>query len=297
MFHQDIKTLQLFVRICELRSVSKAAEWLNLAPSAASRRIRLLEEAVKVPLLERRPHGVEPTAAGVTILRYARDMLYLTDRVFGLLDEHRSGVRGYIRISSSSSVLVQRLASDLSRFVDLHPGIKLDLEEQPTSRTLEALNTKRVDIGAIVAAGFETDGLVAFPFGGDRLTVAVPRSHPLADTAKLRFADLLEYDFVTLDGTTAIRRLLVEQARNLGQFLKVRVQVSSFEVMALMISKGLGIGVLPEYAVLPYADALDLSLARLDETWAERRFALCIRDPDDIDPPARRLLEFLLSEI
>jgi DNA-binding transcriptional LysR family regulator len=45
MHHQDIKTLQLFVTACDLRSVSKAAERLNLAASAASRRIRLLEES------------------------------------------------------------------------------------------------------------------------------------------------------------------------------------------------------------------------------------------------------------
>jgi DNA-binding transcriptional LysR family regulator len=295
MHHQDIKTLQLFVTTCELRSVSKAAERLNLAPSAASRRIRLLEDGAKAPLLARRPHGVEPTAAGLTVLRYARDMLHLTERVSGLLDEHRSGVRGYIRISASSSVLVQRLASDLSRFIAEHPEIKLDLEEQPTRGTLEALITKHVDIGAIVT-GIETGQLVTFPFGGDRLAVAVPRSHPFAGRRQLRFSEILGQDLVALDGTTAVRQLLVEQARKLGQFLKVRVQVSSFEVMGLMISKGLGIGILPEHAVRPFADALNLSLAELDEPWAERRFSLCVRSLKELDPPTRRLLAYLLDE-
>jgi DNA-binding transcriptional LysR family regulator len=295
MHHQDIKTLQLFVTACDLRSVSKAAERLNLAASAASRRIRLLEESAKAPLLARRPHGVEPTAAGMTVLHYARDMLHLTERVSGLLDEHRSGVRGHVRISASSSVLVQRLAADLSRFIAEHPEIKLDLDEQPTRGTLEALTTKRVDIGAIVM-GVETQGLITFPFGSDRLAVAVPRSHPLAGRQHLRFSEILEHDLVALDTTTAVRQLLIEQARKLGQFLRVRVQVSSFEVMGLMISKGLGIGILPEHAVLPFAEALGLSIASLDEPWAERQFVLCIRNLGDLDAPSRRLLAFLLDE-
>src|SRR3954470_14516614 len=44
MNRQDLKTLRLFVITCELKSLTKAAQRLNLAPSAASRRIRLLEE-------------------------------------------------------------------------------------------------------------------------------------------------------------------------------------------------------------------------------------------------------------
>lgn len=295
MNRQHIKTLQLFVTACELRSLSRAAQRLNLAASAASRRIRLLEDGAKAPLLARRPHGVEPTAAGLTVLRYARDMLHLTEQVSGLLDEHRSGVRGYVRISASSSVLVQRLACDLSRFVTQHPEIKLDLEEHPTLGTLEALTRKRVDIGAIVA-GAETEALTSFPFGGDRLAVAVPRSHPFAARERLRFSEILSQDIVTLETNTAVRRLLVDEARKLGLFLKVRVQVSSFEVVGLMISKGLGVGILPEHALRPFADALELSVVDLDEPWAYREFALCIRPFEELDPPARRLLAFLLDD-
>jgi len=294
MNRQDLKTLRLFVVTCELKSLTKAAQRLNLAPSAASRRIRLLEEAANAALLLRRPHGVEATAAGVTVLRYARDMLHLTDKVAGLLDEHRSGVRGYVRVSASSSVLVQRLASDLSVFVRRHPEVKLDLEEFPTLGTLDALTSKRVDIGAIVM-GIPTDSLVTYPFGGDRLMLAVPRSHPFADRTQIRFSEILEEDLVALDGTTAVRRLLTEQARNLGHFLKIRVQVSSFEVMGLMISKGLGIGILPEFALRPFANALGLHLVELDEPWAERQFLLCVRSVEALDPPARRLLSFLLE--
>ncbi|MDB5591911.1 LysR family transcriptional regulator [Enterovirga sp.] len=295
MNRQDIKTLQLFVLACELHSLSRAAERLHLAPSAASRRIRLLEDSAKGQLLARRPHGVEPTAAGLTMLRYARDMLHLTEQVSGLLDEHRSGIRGYVRISASSSVLVQRLASDLSHFIQDNPEIKLDLEEHPTSGTLEALTRKRVDIGAIVVGG-ESELLTSFPFGGDRLAVAVPRSHPFASRDRLRFAEILGQDIVTLETNTAVRRLLAEEARKLGQFLKVRVQVSSFEVVGLMVSKGLGVGILPEHGLRPFADALDLSVVDLDEPWAHRDFALCVRSFEELDPPTRRLLAFLLSD-
>ena len=94
--------MQLFVCACELRSLNRAAERLNLAPSAVTRRIQLLEHDAKMPLLERLPHGVQPTASGKTFLRFARDILHLVDRADHLLVEHETAVRGYVRVSSSS---------------------------------------------------------------------------------------------------------------------------------------------------------------------------------------------------
>jgi DNA-binding transcriptional LysR family regulator len=265
-----------------------------LAPSAASRRIQLLEHDAKIPLLERLPHGVQPTASGLTFLRFARDILHLVDRADHLLVEHKSGLRGYVRVASSSSVLIQSLAAKLSEFASLHPDIELDLDELPTEATLEMLKSKRVDIGVIVC-GVETLPLVTFPFGGDRLVLAVPASHPLAKRERVRFAEIVDEDFVTLRHGTAVRRILSDQARMLERSLKVRVQVHSFEVLSLMASKGLGIGILPEAAVRPLMSAYDLRLVQIDEPWARREYAVCVRSLPELNSAARRLLTFLLN--
>lgn len=290
----DIKTLSLFVACCELKSLSKAAAELNMAPSAASRRIRLLEESAKVPLLSRRPHGVEPTAAGLTVLHYARDVLHLTYQTAGLVTEHLSGLRGYVRISSASAVMLGGLASDLSAFAMQHPEIKVDLEQRATPGALDSLITKRVDIGAVVA-GVQIGDLETFPYGGDRLCVAVHQGHPLAERRRLKFADIVSHDLITFDSGTALRRLLANQAQLLGTHLKVRMQLTSFDIMGLMASKGLGIGILPDNAVAPVAKAWALRLIELDEPWAKRRFELCVRSAQALDPAASRLLSFLVK--
>ena len=290
----DIKTLRLFVACCELQSLSKAAADLHMAPSAASRRIRLLEESAKVPLLARRPHGVEPTAAGLTVLHYARDVLHLTYQTAGLVTEHLSGLRGYVRISAAAAVMLGKLASDLAAFAKQHPEIKVDLEQRATPGALDSLINKRVDICAVVA-GVHTGDLETFAYGGDRLCVAVHQGHPLAERSRVKFADIAAYDLITFDSGTALRRLLANQAQLLGTHLKVRMQLTSFDVMGLMASKGLGIGILPETAAGPPAAAWALRLLKLDEPWAERRFELCVRSAQALDPAASRLLSFLVE--
>lgn len=280
---------------CELNSLSRAADRLGIASSAASRRIQLLEHDVKGPLFERLPHGVQPTATGNTFLRFARDILHLIDRADHLLSEHQAGVRGFVRVASSSSVLLGRLAYELSRFADAHPEIELDLEERDTEATLAMVRSKQADIGLVVS-GAETQPLVTFSFGGDRLVLAVPKSHRFAQRDRLRFAEFAGEEFVTLGHGTAVRSALAEQARLIDQPLRVRVQATSFEAMALMASHGLGIGVLPEPALRPVKEAYDLKEIEIDEPWARRNFVLCVRSVPELDPPAQRLLKFLLNQ-
>lgn len=294
MIRHDLVSLRLLVAICELRSISRAAEQLNMAISAASRRLKLLEEEVGSQLVQRRAHGVEPTAAGLTMLRYGRSVLSLAEQLQAHMTEHREGIRGRVRVFGSSSALVQRLAADLAQFSRAHPDIKVDLEERPTLETIEAVRRRQADLGVIVR-GASTAGLVTYPYVEDRLAVAVPIDHPLAGRRSVRFEALFEEDIVSLDPGTAVFRLVDDRAREAGRHLRLRVQVRSFEVMCQMIRHGLGIGILPEDALRPLADALGLRLVELDESWARRELAICVSEEAVLDPPAERLLDHLAN--
>jgi DNA-binding transcriptional LysR family regulator len=292
MFHHDLHSLRLFVAVCETGSLSKAAARVNMALSAASRRLRLLEEEVGSPLVKRLPHGVEPTTAGMTAERYALSVLRMADQLASSMEEHRSGARGRVRVCASSSALVERLAGDLARFARDNPDIKIDLEERATAETLEALHRKQADIGVIVR-GLPTHGFDSFAYGHDRLAVAVNTAHRLAGTATVKLAALFEEEFVALDTGTAVYRLLAGQARDAGRSLNIRVQVRSFEVMCQMVHHGLGIGILPEAALRPLATTLGLKLIRLDEGWAVRDIDVVVPALDRLDPPTARLIEAL----
>jgi DNA-binding transcriptional LysR family regulator len=277
MLRHDMTSLRLFVAICDFRSLSRAAESMNLALSAASRRLKLIEEEVGVPLVKRLPHGFEPTTAGFTVFRYAQMVLHLGDQLTASIADHRAGVRGRVRVFASSSALVQRLAADLAAFARQHPEIRIDLEERPSSDTLEALDRKIADVGVIVR-GAPISGLLSFPYAKDRLAVAVHKKSRFAARPSVKLTDILDEDFVALDVGTAVHRLIDEKVRALGRVLKLRVQVRSFEVMCQMVAHELGIGILPEAALRPLADALGIALVRLDEPWA-------IRDLDLVTAP------------
>ncbi len=292
MLRHDMTSLRLFVAVCEFRSLSRAAESLNLALSAASRRLKLMEDEVGAPLVKRLPHGFEPTAAGFSVFRYAQMVLHLGDQLSASIADLQSGVRGRVRVFASSSALVQRLAADLAAFAKEHPDIRIDLEERPTADTLEALERKSADIGVIVR-GVPLPGLTSFAYSKDRLAVAVNPANPLAQRASVTLSDLLDEDFVALEIGTAVHRLVDEKARALGSILRLRVQVRSFEVMCQMVAHGLGIGILPEGALRPLAEALGIALVRLDEPWAVRDIDVVISTGSEPNRATHLLLQAL----
>lgn len=69
----DIRQIRYFIHVAGLRSFSKAAKVLNVAQPSVSRQIQTLEEELHTQLLFRTTRGVEPTEAGLVLLRMGRE--------------------------------------------------------------------------------------------------------------------------------------------------------------------------------------------------------------------------------
>ena len=92
----DLKTLQLFVAVCEDGTLTGAARRESIAHSALSKRLVELERTLGVELLHRRATGMAVTPAGETLLHHARRMLTNADNISMELAEHAKGVRGFV---------------------------------------------------------------------------------------------------------------------------------------------------------------------------------------------------------
>lgn len=292
MVIRDLFTLRIFVLACELKSVTKAAERLNIAVSAASRRIQLLEHVAGAPLLHRKPHGIVPTELGITVMQHARDMIGIEEKLNASIEEHRSGLRGHVRVWSSMAVLEERLACDIVGYLRAHPDVKLDLQERTSRATVDALLNKQTDIGVIVR-GLPTDGLEVHDYHGDILAVALPAGHPLAARGSVRLSDLLDEDFISLEPDSATNRLLVDEARRVDRCIRTRTHVTSFGVMCSMIARGLGIGILPQSTLGLLGHSLAIETVPLDEPWAVRTHAICVRNFDELDTAAQGFIAYL----
>ncbi len=288
----DILTLQLFLAVIEEQSIAKAAEKKNIATSAVSRRISDLEEILQVELLYRHAKGIEPTPAGFALVEHARVVLGDLSRLETDLTGYRHGTRGHIRLFVNRSAILETLARELSAFLVAHPLVRVDLEESISPDTIQAVAENRADLG-IFGGNIRAPELQVFPYREDRLAAVVALDHPLARHRSLRFADLVDHDFVSLEKGSSIDTLCVRAAAELGRPLKVRIRVSGFDALFRLVEARLGVGIAPMEIADGRLGPGHLVAIAIDEPWAQRSLVLGMRNHASLPPAARLLVEHL----
>ena len=290
----DVTSLQLFVAVCELGSIGRAAEREALAVSAVSKRLSDLETVVDAPLLYRHARGVDLTPAGESLLHHARAMLASLQKMQGELSEYAQGVRGHVRIHANISAIVQFLPEDLGNFMRAHPQVKIDLEEHLSAQVLRAVQDGGTDIGICIAGAHTPPrGLQTRPYRRDELALVVPRGHALARRRAVPFAAALQYDHVGLHTGSSINLAMRVAAQRAGAALRLRIQVTGLDAMCRMIDNGLGVGIMPRRAFELMSGTGRLHLIRLTDAWATREIALVARDFGALPLTGRQLVEHL----
>jgi len=285
----DLDSLSLFVKAAEFHSLTRAADACHLGLAAASRRIGLLEHRMNCRLLERSPKGVEVTAAGMTLLAHAKQLLVQVNRMQADMNDHALGRRGRLKILANTSAMAQYVPADLARFVASDPDVGLVVEEGWSSQIAAAVLAGDADVG-VVMDGVPTDGLDFLPYRTDRLAVVLPRAHPLAQLDEMHFSDVLDHELVALETGSSLMRLLSERAVDLDKALRLRVQVRGFEAVCRMVHAGLGLGLLPFLAANAFSGGMEIEVCPLADSWAVRRMLLCTRPDRTGDPVVQRLL-------
>ncbi|MDB5857650.1 MAG: transcriptional regulator, LysR family [Ramlibacter sp.] len=289
----DLTSLQLFVAVCELGSIGRAAEREFIAASAVSKRLSDLEATLQTPLLYRHTRGVNLTPAGESLLHHARSVLFSLEKMQAELSEYAEGVRGHVRIHANISAIVQFLPEDLGNFTREHPQVKIDLEEHLSTEVVRAVQEGAADIGICNAGAAAGHALQALPYRKDELVLIVPRGHPLAQRDAVAFEDTLDLDHVGLHSNSSIYLAMREAAAAAGRTIRLRIHVTGLDAMCRMIDNGLGVGVMPRRAFMLMHGVGDLECVRLTDAWALRTIDLVARDFSTLPLTARLLVDHL----
>lgn len=291
----DPVSLRLFVAVMEEQAIARAAAREHIAPSAASRRLGELEHQLQVDLFGRSNRGIEPTAAAYSLLHMVRGVLHDLDSIVLQMRDFGAGVRGQVRLVANISAITQFLPGDLQRFMAAHPRVQVNLREQISTEVAKSVAENSADVG-ILNDGAYGEGLALLPYREDELVVVVPTKHPLARRRSMRIEEALDHDFVGAHPGSVVNNLLSRASAELGKPLKLRMQVTSYDAMCLMVSAGLGVAVLPRGSARIYSGTLALRTVTLQEPWARRRLMLCVRSGDTPSGAAQLLVAHLGRE-
>jgi len=186
-FPFELRHLVYFREVARQLHFRKAAETLAIAQPALSRAITQLETALDADLLNRTRRGVEVTPAGKLLLERIEPILRSVAAIPADLVALVGGQTGHVRVAFTGLAMATVLPPIIREFHRLHPGIRLELTESPTSAQLAALQS-----GDIACGFFHPDA----PTPGVRTRVLLrelngillPSTHPLAQPTQIHRA-------------------------------------------------------------------------------------------------------------
>ena len=292
----DLKTLRLFVAVCEHGNMARAAEQQHIEPSAVSKRLAQLESTLGTPMLVRARRGVQPTPAGLSLLEHARTVLFTLERIENDASAFGSGIKGHVRLLATASAIGEALPDDLAGFMrePENRNIQVDIEERFSKDVVRQLREGSASLG-VCWDSVDLEGLEHRPYRRDHLALAVHADHPLARRASLRFEQSLDYEHVGLPPSTAVHVMLQRSAARVGRSLVYRIIVSNFDAAFRVVGANLGVSVVPLEVGSPYAANRGIRIIPLTDSWARRNFVVCFNAAGTLSPAASRMVDYLVE--
>jgi len=293
--HFDLTDLRLFLAIAEANSLTRGAERVHMSASAASIRVKHLEESAGVKLLYRHSQGVTLSPPGQALSHHARAVLSQLEHLRSDLQAYGRGIKGHIRLQANTTAITEFLPVVMRRYLCLHPDVNIDLRERPSGDVVRAVCDGHADLG-IVAGSVRTEGLETVPYRQDRLVAVVPTRHVTASEPVIDFARVLDFDHVGLPEASALHIFLKERSQELNRNFNLRIQVGSFEAACRMVESGIGLSVMPESVARRYRHVMEVRILALAADWANRQLQVCMRSEEGLPSFARALVDLLRED-
>jgi DNA-binding transcriptional LysR family regulator len=289
----DLADLRAFVALAELESFRAAAEALHLSQPALSRRIEKLEGALGVRLFDRTTRSVNLTAVGRDFARKARDLLdELENTLLGIRDVAAKRT-GEVTVACVPSAVHYFLPSVMKQYHERYPKIRVRVVDEDANAVLSTVIRGEADFG-LNFIGTQEPEIEFEPVLKEPFVAACRRDHPIARKRKLTWAELNEYEYMTVAKSSGNRLLIDLALTDIPARPRWFYEVRHVSTLVGLVEAGLGVAAVPRLA-MPGSDHPVLVSIPLVEPTVTRTVGLIRRRGRSLSPAAQQLYDLLLA--
>ncbi len=245
----EIWQLRTFRVIAETLNFTKAAEILNLTQSAVSHQIKALETELGAPLFIRAKRGVILTSAGKMALEYASRILDEADEMRERVAGREAALVGRVRVAAATQALVYLFSPLFESFMEEHEGIELLFRTTvSTEQTVTDILNGTADVGFASMATYSPT-LSVEELVEDELVLVAGQKHRFAKLKSIKPANLEKERWILFERGSSIRRATDTFFKKLKLVPAKALESNDTYFVKLMIEKGIGISLLPSWAI------------------------------------------------
>lgn len=290
MIH-DLRHVRAFLAAARIGNFTRAAIELHISQSAFTVQIRQLEDALGVTLFDRSKRRVSLTSAARDLLLPLERLIIDTEAIVSRTQQLTDLRRGIVAVAVLPTVAAQVLPQVIHRFVQMHPGIVVQVNDVVAERLIEAVKEEQVDFGIGSRVRMDRE-IRTTPLLGDRLCAFVPLSHRLARESSITLRDLVSLPLILTGKDSSVRELLERALRREHLPLTVSYETNYMSTALSMVRAGLGITVLPE-CVTSTEDSGGIRRLAISKPVLSRKIEIIQRKDRSLSPAALRMVEVL----
>lgn len=247
----ELHQLRCFVAAAEQLHFGRAAQHLQMLPSALGRQIKLLEHDLDTRLFARTTRAVSLTEDGATLLRDARAILARVEAVeSNLRNRSRAGAARKLRVGAIDSAAAGLLPALLRDFRAKHPEVGVQLLEEKTVRLLPKILTGALDL-AFVRPPAQRDKRLEFrDLLQETAIVAFPQRHALAKRKSITLVEIADEAMLVPDRRSRshshdLTIRLFEQAGLTPRIVQV---ADEKQTIINLVATRLGVAIVPRWS-------------------------------------------------
>lgn len=242
----DLRLLRQFVAVAEELHFRRAAERLHMAQPPLSAAIRRLEEGIGTPLLVRSSRHVALTTAGSVLLEEARRVLATLETGIARTRLAASGRVGSLDLTFLSNCAI--LPAVLRAYRSACPEVDLRLFEASTADQVDRLLDGSADVGLLRPPGTPASELVYERVLRQKLRLALPADHRLADADVVALEDFAEADFVATprDKGVGFHDGVLDICWRAGFSPRIVQRARQMHTVKALVASGIGVALVPE---------------------------------------------------
>ena len=287
--------LRILREIAARGSISGAAEALWLTPSAVSQQMSTLERELGVELLQRTPRSVCLTDAGKRLVAHAETILADCEAAVADLEAHHGLVSGVVRVSAFSTAAHAFLLPALAMLRERSPGLAVHATDLEPHESMPALKSGQLDLVVSheynLLPPYSDPGVDRFDIITERMLLALPARHPLANAPITRLSDFADERWIVGREATFCRDAVIRAAHLAGFDPTVDLQFNDYRMIADAVRRGLGVALIPRIADVHGIPGL--SLRALEEPRLERTIFAAVRKGSAESPGLAAVLSAL----
>ncbi len=272
-----------YITLAELQHVTAAAEQLQIAQPTLTRMLSRLEQRLGVALFDRRGKRLALNSYGRIFYEHARRAQLELDSARRAIDDLTNPALSEIRLGFLSSFGTRVVPQLIAGFTAASPRVAFTLQEAAAESIDELVEAGSVDIG-VVSPRPKKPTLAWRSLFRQRLGVAVPRGHRLANLAAVSMTDLSNERFVTMHPGYGMRRLLDELCAAAQFQPRIVLESANLTTAEGLVAAGLGISLVP---IDGSEDAPGVSVLRLADSDAYRDVGMIWNSARPLSRPAR----------